>query len=75
MDFEIRQDHKFHAIHQQITDLQMDIAALRHELATSLPVGSSDETQMYAPSAESLIERGVMAGWRVGSPGEQSAFE
>ena len=75
MDFEIRQDHKFHAMYQQITDLQMVIASLRDKLATSLPMASSDGTQMYAPSAESLIERGVMAGWRVGSPGEQSALK
>lgn len=62
-DFEVRQERKLHAIYEEIAELRTDIAALHTGFAVYSQTDSTSESQLYAPSAESVIERGVNAGW------------
>ncbi|KZP26031.1 hypothetical protein FIBSPDRAFT_887695 [Athelia psychrophila] len=62
LDFEIRQEQKLHDIHEEIAELRTSITALTG-LAAYSQMDSSDGSQLDAPSAQTLIERGVIAGW------------
>lgn len=63
-DFEIRQERKLHTVYEEIAELRADIAGLHTGLeAYYSQMDSRGKSQLYAPSAESMIERGVMAGW------------
>ena len=67
-DFETRQASKFQVLEEQIMNLQADIAALRSSgpgLSDSEPAQDGlEDSQLEALSTESVIARGVMAGWR-----------
>ena len=63
-DFEVHQDRALQALWEQINEIWTDVAALVHTGTSEYEqMDSSSSTQLSSLSTESLIQRGVMAGW------------
>ena len=64
MDFETRQNNQFRVINEQISRLQAEITDLYSSLSESSPTPNDlDGSQLEELSTESVIARGVLAGW------------